>query len=80
MKAMILLDVPEWQIGQEVTVHFPDTMMKKAKCEVVQTVIPSLTRDWYVCECGTYITVCVDGEPLHKQNYCPGCGRGLIWE
>ena len=33
MKAIIRLDVPEWQIGQEVTVYFKDTMMKKSICE-----------------------------------------------
>lgn len=33
VKAVIRLDVPDWQIGQEVTVFFPDTMVKKALCE-----------------------------------------------
>lgn len=36
MKATIKLDVPDWQIGKDVTVYFPDTMMKKAKCEAFQ--------------------------------------------
>lgn len=36
MKAIIKLDVPEWQIGQEVTIHFPDTMVKRGKCEAVK--------------------------------------------
>lgn len=31
--AVIRLKVPEWQIGQEVNVHFPDTMCKKGVCE-----------------------------------------------
>lgn len=35
MKAIIKLDVPEWQIGQEVRIYFPDTMVKYAKCEAV---------------------------------------------
>ena len=35
MKALIELDVPEWQIGQEVAVYFPDTMRKRGKCEAV---------------------------------------------
>ena len=34
MKAQITLDVPEWQIGQNVTVYFPDTMIKHGKCEL----------------------------------------------
>ena len=33
MKAIIKLDVPDFQIGQEVTVYFKDTMMKKGVCE-----------------------------------------------
>ena len=33
MKTAIYLDVPEWQIGQEVSVYFPDSMQKKGKCE-----------------------------------------------
>ena len=36
MKAIIKLDVPEWQIGQDVAVYFPDTMLKHAKCEAVK--------------------------------------------
>lgn len=33
MKAVIKLDVPDFQIGQEVTVYFKDTMTKKGICE-----------------------------------------------
>lgn len=36
MKAIIKLDVPEWQIWQDVTIHFPDTMVKYGKCEAVK--------------------------------------------
>lgn len=36
MKAIIELDVPEWQIGQEVSVYFPDTMVKHGKCEFLK--------------------------------------------
>lgn len=32
-KAVIQLEVPEWQIGQDVTVYFPDTMCVSGKCE-----------------------------------------------
>lgn len=31
-KAIIRLDVPDWQIGQEVSIYFPDTMMKRSVC------------------------------------------------
>ena len=33
MKAVIELDVPDWQIGQEVSVYFPDTMCKRGICQ-----------------------------------------------
>ena len=33
MNASIKMNVPEWQIGQEVTVYFRDTMMQKGICE-----------------------------------------------
>ena len=33
MKAVIVLDVPEYQIGRDATVYFPDTMLKHGKCE-----------------------------------------------
>lgn len=36
MKAVIELDVPEWQIGQDVAVYFPDTMVKHCKCELLK--------------------------------------------
>lgn len=32
-KAIIELEVPWWQIGEEVSVHFPDTMWAKGKCK-----------------------------------------------
>ena len=36
MKAVIELYVPEWQIGQDVSVYFPDTMVKHGKCELLK--------------------------------------------
>lgn len=33
MKAVIYIDVPEYQIGQTVSVHFKDTMCVKGVCE-----------------------------------------------
>ena len=36
MKAIIELDVPKWQIEKSVTVHFPNSMMKRGKCELYE--------------------------------------------
>lgn len=33
--AIIRVKVPKWQIGEKVSVHFPDTMMKRGKCEIL---------------------------------------------
>lgn len=33
VKAIIKIEVPEWQIGKEVSVYFPDTMCIKATVE-----------------------------------------------
>ena len=33
MQAIIRVDVPEWQIGEEVTICFKDSMLKKGICE-----------------------------------------------
>lgn len=33
MKAVIEVDVPEYQIGQEVSVYFKDTMCVKSVCK-----------------------------------------------
>jgi hypothetical protein len=48
MKAVIELDVPEWQIGQNVSVYFPDTMLKRGKCELLkehETVVKQWTKE-----------------------------------
>ena len=45
MKAIIELDVPEWQIGQDVTVYFSDTMMQRAKCEPLKEYVHNLMYD-----------------------------------
>jgi hypothetical protein len=37
MKAIITVDVPEHQIGQEVSVYFKDTMMVKGVCENIES-------------------------------------------
>lgn len=31
MKAIIAVNVPDWQIGEEVSLYFPDTMTTKSK-------------------------------------------------
>lgn len=65
MKAIIRLDVPEWQIGQEVKVYFPDTMCVKGICELDRPKgkwieVDNITR-------------------LHRYS-CSVCGRKIVCE
>lgn len=80
MKAVIKLDVPEWQIGQDVSVYFPDTMLKHGKCELLkeqEAVKPKEGTDpneshW---DCGAC------GYPLWEdENYCAHYGKPVLWE
>lgn len=52
MEAIIKLDVPDWQIGQEVAVYFKDTMRKTGICEKNNDWIPVNER---LPEDGTYL-------------------------
>lgn len=74
MMAVIYLDVPDWQIGQEVSVYFPDTMMKKAVCGAAQIeTVPILSDDGrlYCDACGY--------EVYNGDNACWHCKRQIDW-
>ena len=54
MKAIIKLDMPECQIGQDVSVYFPDTMLKHGKCKLLKE---QKTANLYKCpNCGTWVS------------------------
>ena len=44
MKAIIYLDVPDWQIGQEVNIYFPDTMSVKGTVEEAEDLLGDFHR------------------------------------
>ena len=75
MKAVIRLDVPNWQIGQAVHVFFKDTMEKNGVCESEEPVKPKVEKalldfeSWhYVCgECKKPIDI--------QDNFCRHCGK-----
>ena len=48
MKAIIRLDVPDWQIGQEVKVYFPDTMCVKGICEDEENILKDTLGSSYL--------------------------------
>lgn len=76
MKAIIEVDVPDYQIGQEVSIYFKDTMTIKS---IVQK---SKTGEWqqdldgaYLCsECGSGFKEqpTLMGKPMFL--WCPLCG------
>lgn len=79
MKAVIKLDVPDFQIDQPVTVYFKDTMQKTGVCEAdrnepVAAEIEGGGASWF--------HVCGDchGSINWKDSYCCHCGRKVKWE
>lgn len=88
MKAVIRVDVPEWQIGQDVGLFFPDTMHIFAKCEAdgsdplkeqekpksSQPILMKNDKDK-----NEYWLIC--GFCKHKIDalfmFCPYCGREI---
>ena len=91
MKAVIELDVPEWQIGQDVTIVFRDTMVKHGKCELLkeqEAVEPTFKQDekgifvWCCGSCGAYMYHIYDGIDKAKEyaKFCRQCGQAVKWE
>ena len=88
--AIIRVKVPKWQIGEEVSVHFPDTMMKRGKCEIaphgewkyVQYDGNANIGNWHCSECGRVVFDYI--RHLYKSyskkpyyNFCPNCGADM---
>ena len=86
VKAVIRLDVPDWQIGQEVSVYFKDTMMKHGICENGSAKAKYNSRScWYECsDCHHTMTSAMHcrGEliPAYKVKFCANCGKSIEWE
>lgn len=88
MKSIIKVDVPEYQIGQEVSIYFKDTMMikgvvqepKTGHWEWVQYDYNPKLGNWHCSECRCIVVECVNknekgGIPIYK--YCPQCGAKM---
>jgi hypothetical protein len=91
VKAVIRLDVPDWQIGQEVSVYFRDTMMKHGICErEPEAVEPDIMdfarytngrkqrRKAWCGACGLRIRI--GSTKQDRSNFCERCGRRVKWE
>ena len=73
MRAIIKVDVPDWQIGQKASIYFPDTMDTKGVCEKEDGSIWIFNRNdgLFECdECGMKFNV----KNIEEYMYCPHCG------
>ena len=66
--AVIYLDVPEWQIGQDVMIYFPDTMVKHGKCELLKEQ-PEIVRCKDCKYRSYYCTEATDGTTLYTCHH-----------
>ena len=79
-KAIIRLDVPEWQIGQEASIYFPDSMHKFALCEADNEKVVPIQDSEYIWICGNCgEELYNDGEDL-RDYYCSNCGKAIDWD
>ena len=69
MKAIIKVDVPEFQIGQEVTIYYRDTMCIKGVCEKEEE---RKTGKWI--RDGSWSEGCGMGETYGYYYKCSECG------
>lgn len=76
MKAIINLNIPEFQIGQEVKIYFSDTMMIEGMTEKQKT------GHWIDNKVQTKLCNCSECYALSKvySNYCPNCGAKMEGE
>lgn len=76
MKAIIRIDVPEHQIGQEVSCYFKDTMNVYGVCEAERT--GHWTAEWFDAEGEErhYCSECGKWE-YTESDFCPNCGARM---
>ena len=75
MKAIIRIDVPEYQIGQEVSCYFKDTMNVYGVCEAERTghwIRERISPRGVRFRCSECERVSARGE-----NFCPKCGADM---
>ena len=79
LKGVIRLNVPDYQIGEPVTVFFKDTMKMEGYCEPDRElpVAPDTEGD-----CRNWFFVCGEchADIGYKDQYCKHCGQKVKWE
>lgn len=83
MKAKIEINVPSWQIGEKVSIYFPDTMRKESFCEKNEGIwTEQITQamaadepyfDGGKCKIDYICSECQRKSPF-DYKYCPNCG------
>jgi hypothetical protein len=76
--AIIRVKVPKWQIGEEVSIYFPDTMTIRGKCEIMPAQVTILcenadakTCDELKAEMQKAMLAVIDNAPT--VNPCENC-------
>lgn len=89
MKAIIQIDVPNYQIGQEVSIYFKDTMMIKGIVQEPKMGHWIQTNEFFINQDGQFIYkfICSECKSLsyfrksNKKaigaNVCPNCGARM---
>jgi len=82
MRAIIEIDVPDYQIGQEVSIYFKDTMMIKGIVQEPKTIrglhLSQKYRDWLFIQepkAGHWIANAPQYDMLNPQYICSECGN-----
>lgn len=78
MKAVIKLDVPEWQIGEEVQVFFPDSMCKRGVCEVQTDTAHWNCLDNYGGQVNGFECSKCKMPSKEDTEFCSSCGRWMV--
>jgi uncharacterized CHY-type Zn-finger protein len=83
INAVIKLEVPDYQIGQPVTIYFKDTMRKFAICDREQTPVkPGRTvnnHGFHYDYCGVCDKLLPVDSEYGKASFCPACGTPVDW-
>ena len=79
MKAIIQIDVPNYQIGQEVSIYFKDTMMIKGIVQEPKTGHwkAKSFHELFCDNCGFDFDI-MRNDFIEKMNFCPNCGCRMV--
>lgn len=73
INAIIRVKVPKWQIGEEVSVYFPDTMTVRGKCEMIPPQGDLISRNALIQHAYTAVIDGIETDIIHLSDvdYAP---------